>query len=299
MYDLLVLGGGSGGVRAGRVAAAHGARVVLVENAAEHGPPNFTAMGGTSVNVGCGEEIPDIPSLEFEDNCTSASAITVDYSETEETADNNTFKITRTWMVFDSCDNSNTYTQTITVGVDASETEFREHENCINDGTIDLLSLFEDTGINGVWEDINNSGALNGNIFDTYSAGVGSYRFVLRDDQTNCSLGKEVTIILNNECAVLPCDFEDLEISKAVTPNGDGYNDFFEVKGIEGCGFRTHLKMYNRWGDLIYESRDYQDDWDGFSPNGQLPAGTYFYIINIIDSGFGTIDGYIYLGTGA
>ena len=52
-YDLLVLGGGSGGVRAGRIAASYGARVCLIENAATHGPPTYTAMGGTCVNVGC------------------------------------------------------------------------------------------------------------------------------------------------------------------------------------------------------------------------------------------------------
>ncbi len=112
-------------------------------------------------------------------------------------------------------------------------------------------------------------------------------------------MGKEVTVILNDDCAVLPCEFEDLKISKVVTPNGDGHNDFFKVEGLDGCHFRVHLKMYNRWGELIYESRDYQDNWDGFSSSGQLPAGTYFYIIEIIDSGFGIIDGYIYLGTGA
>ena len=52
-FDLVVIGGGSGGVRASRIAAAHGARVALVEKQMHHGPPHYSAIGGTCVNVGC------------------------------------------------------------------------------------------------------------------------------------------------------------------------------------------------------------------------------------------------------
>jgi len=52
MYDLIVIGG-SGGVRAARISAGHGARVALVETSMKHGPPTYTAIGGTCVNVGC------------------------------------------------------------------------------------------------------------------------------------------------------------------------------------------------------------------------------------------------------
>lgn len=53
MYDLIVIGGGSGGVRAARISAGHGARVALIEASMKHGPPSYTAIGGTCVNVGC------------------------------------------------------------------------------------------------------------------------------------------------------------------------------------------------------------------------------------------------------
>jgi len=52
-YDLVVIGGGSGGVRASRIASGHGAKVLLVETQKEHGAPNYSAIGGTCVNVGC------------------------------------------------------------------------------------------------------------------------------------------------------------------------------------------------------------------------------------------------------
>jgi glutathione reductase (NADPH) len=52
-YDLVVIGAGSGGVRASRIAASHGAKVALLEPSMSHGPPNYSAVGGTCVNVGC------------------------------------------------------------------------------------------------------------------------------------------------------------------------------------------------------------------------------------------------------
>jgi len=52
-YDFVVIGGGSGGVRASRIASGYGAKVLLVETQSEHGAPNYSAIGGTCVNVGC------------------------------------------------------------------------------------------------------------------------------------------------------------------------------------------------------------------------------------------------------
>jgi len=53
-YDFLVIGGGSGGVRASRIAAGHGAKTLLLEGKLNHGvAPYYSAIGGTCVNVGC------------------------------------------------------------------------------------------------------------------------------------------------------------------------------------------------------------------------------------------------------
>merc|ERR1740138_427388 len=52
-YDLFVLGAGSGGVRCSRMSAAKGAKVAVAEPQSVHGPPGYTALGGTCVNVGC------------------------------------------------------------------------------------------------------------------------------------------------------------------------------------------------------------------------------------------------------
>lgn len=52
-YDFLVIGGGSGGVRASRIASGYGAKVALLESRLTHGmKPQYSAIGGTCVNVG-------------------------------------------------------------------------------------------------------------------------------------------------------------------------------------------------------------------------------------------------------
>lgn len=62
------------------------------------------------------------------------------------------------------------------------------------------------------------------------------------------------------------------------TPNGDGKNDRFEIKGIQG--YRgSRVQIFDRWGKLILDDEDYKNDWDG---NG-LPDGTFYYIFTRSD----------------
>lgn len=95
----------------------------------------------------------------------------------------------------------------------------------------------------------------------------------------------------------------NINISKIVTPNQDGWNDYFTISNIEGCGFKVELKIFNRWGALIYQSNNYQNNWNGTSSknaigtSNKVPTGTYFYIINITDSGLKPIISSFFVGT--
>jgi len=80
------------------------------------------------------------------------------------------------------------------------------------------------------------------------------------------------------------------------SPNGDMINDQFVIPGIEE--FNAKLTVFNRWGDKVYESAPYQNDWDGTCGTpmcigkGPLPEGTYYYSIMVSTSqidGFTTI----------
>lgn len=71
----------------------------------------------------------------------------------------------------------------------------------------------------------------------------------------------------------------------AFTPNGDGLNEFFLPKGYFTGFRRFQFQIFNRWGELIFESADPNSGWDGrYSGSNQFaPAGTYTYRANLID----------------
>jgi gliding motility-associated-like protein len=80
-----------------------------------------------------------------------------------------------------------------------------------------------------------------------------------------------------------------IDIPEAFSPNGDGINDTFEVVNITNFG-KASLKVYNRWGNLVYKSDNYKNTWDGTSNasmaiGSKLPDGTYYYIIEFSGSG--------------
>ena len=63
-------------------------------------------------------------------------------------------------------------------------------------------------------------------------------------------------------------------IPEGISPNNDGYNDSFELKGYDV----KSLKIYNRYGKLVFSTTNYNDTWEGQSNDGnKLPVGTYFY----------------------
>ena len=62
------------------------------------------------------------------------------------------------------------------------------------------------------------------------------------------------------------------------TPNGDGFNDFWVIKDMGTLG-ACSVRVFDSWGNQVYENADYQNTWDGRSDNGELPSGPYYYIV--------------------
>jgi gliding motility-associated-like protein len=77
----------------------------------------------------------------------------------------------------------------------------------------------------------------------------------------------------------------DIEMPNVFTPNGDLVNGFFGPINTDGSGFASfNMKLFNRWGNLMYETSDITKGWNGISPEGQ-PAGdgVYFYVVTAKD----------------
>ncbi|MEL6133909.1 MAG: gliding motility-associated C-terminal domain-containing protein, partial [Bacteroidota bacterium] len=99
----------------------------------------------------------------------------------------------------------------------------------------------------------------------------GSYCYRIRA----LELGGNEAVSLSNEACVIQ---ETLIFApSAFTPNGDGNNDFFEVKGIliESARWR----VFSRWGMLLYEGNSLEDRWDGTYRGDLVKDGVYVYVV--------------------
>ncbi|MBE0422300.1 MAG: gliding motility-associated C-terminal domain-containing protein, partial [Lutibacter sp.] len=203
---------------------------------------------------------------------------------------------------------SNAKTITVTENFVPSQITGGSIALCVEDASLNLTSLLP-TGFvtGGTWADSGNSGGLTGNSFDPLVVNLGDYEFTYTEPG-NCGRMITVTVNVNDDCVVLACSTPE-DISKVVTPNGDGINDVFSVGDVSGGNTCKYIvKIFNRWGKMVYESNNYLNNWNGkhdgsgmsIGSNTELPTGTYYYIVNIIDTGGSSlkpITGYIYLGT--
>jgi gliding motility-associated-like protein len=250
------------------------------------------------LNVNC-SEIPPVPEIIFTDNC--STNVTVVYTEATTDQTEYGYVIIRHWVVTDQCGNRAEFNQVINVTIDLPFS-YVTGSVCNGDAPVDLFSFLpQGTETTGVWVDVNNTGGLSGSILNPAGipAGFYVYRYTISDGP--CPRIIEVYMTIDDDCIVLPCTINDMKISKVVTPGDDGHNDFFRITGLETCGFTYDVKIFNRWGALLYENPNYQNNWSGIADqaisSSNLPAGTYYYIVNIVNSGFDIFNGYFYLGT--
>ena len=114
------------------------------------------------------------------------------------------------------------------------------------------------------------------------------------------------SITVNQNVAVTQ---EDLVVHNAFSPNNDGLNEFFNIENIENtiCFPSNRVEIYNRWGVLVYETDQYDNNsrvFKGISEGRvtidramELPTGTYYYILNYTTSEGEYLNkkGYVYL----
>ncbi|WP_396633666.1 gliding motility-associated C-terminal domain-containing protein [Maribacter sp. R86514] len=254
------------------------------------------------ITIICGDDIPEAPEMVFTGGCGDFDVI---YNEeTQQADDSDDYMIIRTWNVTDSCGNTADFEQIVFV----LQPQLQEItiNICIEEEPIDLLNyLPEDFDSNGTFMILEGDVVLEGNYFDPMDHEPGEYKITYSSTEGTCKYYVDFTVIVDTQC--VPCGRVDIEISKAVTANGDGVNDFFEITVTENCALSFDVMIFNRWGVLIFEMKDYQNDWGGESPNGSfgsseiLPTGTYYYIIMATNKSTDTelepFSGYIYLAT--
>jgi gliding motility-associated-like protein len=93
-----------------------------------------------------------------------------------------------------------------------------------------------------------------------------------------------VTARNNNGCSTTKRIFvrmyKNIVIPNAFSPNGDGINDVWDLSSLsELPGFS--VQIFNRYGNIVYQSKSFTQYWDGKRNGTNIPVGTYYYLIDI------------------
>lgn len=112
------------------------------------------------------------------------------------------------------------------------------------------------------------------NFFYTYSD-TGQFNVVLTVwNQYGCVDSVSNYIVVHPDYTIyVPTGF---------TPNSDSYNDEFHVYGTGILAF--NIKIFNRWGNMVYESDDMNAGWNGKTDDYKAPAGTYTWVLYYKDA---------------
>ena len=184
-----------------------------------------------------------------------------------------TIDTTQTLFVYtetNGCSDENTFTITINSPITAD--------------TIDTVTVCENFVLP----------ALNSGRYYTETLGAGTELFagdLVESTQTifiyteseTCFDETNFTITIDPNTCEQPVDNQTckIEFPKFFTPNGDGVNDYFEILQND-CGRTGELRIYDRYGKLMFQTNNLSKSWDGTLGGKPLPSSDYWY--QIIDS---------------
>jgi len=141
---------------------------------------------------------------------------------------------------------------------------------------------------------VTKKGAKDGSIDLTVSGGTEPFTYLWSNEQTSEDLqnlaGGWYFIKVTDHLGCIANDSifvkepGDIKLPNGFTPNGDGYNDQYVIKGIQGYP-GNKVSIFNRWGNLVYSKTNYVNDWEGISNDGNLLSdGTYFIVVDLNDN---------------
>jgi gliding motility-associated-like protein len=155
----------------------------------------------------------------------------------------------------------------------------------------DSLFITFDTPTHTNGFNVSTYGGTDGQISSIVNGGTLPYEYIWSNGETTSDLSQltagEYTLVVSdfNGCvaynmATLNQPFV-LEMPNGISPNNDGLNDFFVVRGLDAFS-ENEILIYNRWGNLVYERKNYDNTWAATNSKGEeLPDATYFVILTV------------------
>ena len=114
---------------------------------------------------------------------------------------------------------------------------------------------------------------------DPFDPTIQVYRYIAKANAIDGSLGQSVSneLVVTREAKV--------NFPTAFTPNGDGMNDNYNINIPENFQYidKFEMKIFNRWGELIFTTSDREKGWDGKYKGVSQPEGTYIFTATLTD----------------
>jgi gliding motility-associated-like protein len=109
-------------------------------------------------------------------------------------------------------------------------------------------------------------------IFNPNCVAAGEYTVTVTESSTSSCSYTKVFVILAEDPDVC------LGGNEGFTPDGDPFNEYWQIPCIEKKN--NTVQVYNRWGQLLFEEKNYTGTWNGSIDGKPLPDGTYYYVVS-------------------
>ncbi len=126
------------------------------------------------------------------------------------------------------------------------------------------LTVNPTEGVEYLWSPT--AGLNNPAIPNPTAKPVQTTKFILTASVDGCSDTASVLVVVS----------DGLVIPKAFTPNNDGENDAWVIKGL-GAFANNKVMVFNRWGGIVFETSNYNNNWNA----NDVPTGTYYYVVEL------------------
>jgi gliding motility-associated-like protein len=104
--------------------------------------------------------------------------------------------------------------------------------------------------------------------------------YVKATNPNGCSIVKPITVVIN------PPPPPIFIVPNAFSPNKDGINDVLKAS-VKGDVTIKEFSIFNRWGQLVFQTRTLGKSWDGTFKGKELPNGTYYWVMEVWDNYYG------------
>ena len=131
---------------------------------------------------------------------------------------------------------------------------------------------FSDTKIS--WYESGNVVCENCDVITASPSTTTEYTIV-GSNELGCTMEEKVTIFIEDDC-----DMDNIEIVNAMTVNNDGVNDRFTIRN-NGQSEIILVQIFNRWGEIVFESTSIDEQWDGTYRNKPVNPAVFTYLVKV------------------